>query len=68
MTLLFFLRYKHINLEGASTWIFADNGEQFSFSEIQLQGKAHLGFMPRNAYTDSASIFAGNVVGDKTGL
>jgi len=60
-------RYKHIDLEGASTWIFADNAEQFSFSEIQIQGNAHLGFMPKTTYEDSATIFAGNVVGDKTG-
>ncbi|KAL4226615.1 hypothetical protein ACF0H5_014598 [Mactra antiquata] len=61
------LRYKHIGLGGASTWIFADNNEEFSFSEVILKGNAHLAFMPRNSYTDASSVVAGNVVGDKTG-
>ncbi|KAH3816400.1 hypothetical protein DPMN_117916 [Dreissena polymorpha] len=61
-------RYKHIGLQGASTWIFADKGEAFSFSEIYILGNAHLAFMPKNSYTDSSTVFAGNVVGDKTGM
>lgn len=62
-----FFRYKHLDLEGASTWIFASSGEQFTFSEIQIKGNAHLGFMPSGSYGDAASVFAGSVVGDKTG-
>lgn len=60
-------RYKHLDLEGASTWIFASSGEQFTFSEIQIKGNAHLGFIPSGSYGDAASVFAGNVFGDKTG-
>jgi len=60
-------RYKHTTLHGASTWILASAGESFEFSEIVLKGNAHLAFMPTGAFTDSASVLAGNVVGDKTG-
>ncbi|WAR26294.1 hypothetical protein MAR_011998 [Mya arenaria] len=60
-------RYKYISLHAASTWILADAGQSFDFSEIYIQGQAHLSFRPKNSYTDAVSVFAGNVVGDKTG-
>ncbi|XP_060557569.1 uncharacterized protein LOC132717977, partial [Ruditapes philippinarum] len=62
------LRYKHIGLFGASTWIFADRNEQFTFSEVILKGQSHLAFMPRHDYTDGVLVDVGNVIGDKTGF
>ena len=64
---MLYLRYKHIGLGGASTWIFADPNEQFTFSEVFLRGQSHLAFMPRHSFNDSVQVDVGNIVGDKTG-
>lgn len=64
---VWYFRYKHIGLSGASSWIFADTNQQFSFDEIQIKGHAHLAIMPKNSYTDMASVNANKVTGDKTG-
>ena len=64
-----FSRYKYPELDGAFTYIYASNGEHFNFSEILIQGSAHLAFKAKSGDNkDSATVFAGNVTGDKTGL
>lgn len=58
---------QHASLAGASTWITAGVGGSHEFSEIFLKGNAHLAF-DYGATESQASIVAGNIVGDKTGL
>ena len=61
-------RYRHPDLNGVFTWVLVDNGQQLDFTEIQVQGSAHLAFKAKSGVdTDSASIMAVNVTGDKTG-
>ena len=61
-------RYAYPQLDGAFTYIFATNGESFDFSEIQIQGNAHLAFKAAGGdNTDSATIYASYINGDKTG-
>lgn len=60
-------RMQHASLSGASTWITAGVGGSHEFSEIYLEGNAHLAF-DYGATESQASIVAGNIVGDKTGL
>ena len=61
-------RYSYPELDGAFTYIFASNGESFDFSEIQIQGNAHLAFKAESGdNTHSASIMASYINGDKTG-
>ena len=61
-------RYAYPELDGAFTYIFATNGESFDFSEIQIQGNAHLAFKAQSGdNTDATSILASYVNGDKTG-
>ena len=63
-----YFRYKFPELFGASTWIYADDGHVFDFSEIDVRGNAHLAFKAKTGdNTDSATIIAGKVAGDKTG-
>ena len=66
--MLLFFRYAYPELDGAFTYIFATNGESFDFSEIQIQGNAHLAFKAASGdNTDSATIYASYINGDKTG-
>ena len=68
MLLFIFFRYAYSELDGAFTYIFATNGESFDFSEIQIQGNAHLAFKAASGdNTDSATIYASYINGDKTG-
>ena len=65
---MFDCRYENPELDGAFTWILADSGQVFNFSEIQIKGKAHLAFKAKSGdNTNTATIWAGNVTGDKTG-
>ena len=63
-----FHRYEFPELDGAFTYVFADDAEKFNFTEVQIQGGAHLAFKAKSGVNrDSASVYAGNVTGDKTG-
>ena len=63
-----YFRYKFPELFGASTWIYADDGHVFDFSEIDVRGNAHLAFKAKTGdNTDSTTVIADKVAGDKTG-
>ena len=62
-------RYKFGVLDGATTWIFADNAnEQFDFDELTVQGGGHLAFNSSVSLTSPVDINVQMFYGDKTGI
>lgn len=62
------LRYRYLELNGASTWAFTESAHpDYSLSKLTVQGGAHLAFLSHTSLQTPVQVSSGRVVSDKTG-
>lgn len=62
------LRYRYLELNGASTWAFTESAHpDYRLSRLTVQGGAHLAFLSHTSLMTPVQVSSARVVSDKTG-